>query len=185
MKKKECLNSCACSLSSNIHMPNIYNLCCQDNASCYNKLVLKYVKAHTQWKFVSCLQNVLNQFRQMGSVEEGMCLIIQGLRYLEFWQSSAFSFQAHCSSLSLVAGGEQCHDACMGGFMSGARSGTYHFSYQPPSCPLPLARTQVHGIAKMQRRPRIYLPSCTAYVATTPDHEGETDLGDQLTVIAT
>ena len=99
--EKECLNSCACSLSSNIHMPNIYNLCCQDNASYYNKLVLKCVKAHTRWKFVSCLQNVLNQFRQMGSVEEGMFLIIQGLRYLEFLQSSAFSFQDHCSSFSV------------------------------------------------------------------------------------
>ena len=59
-----------------------------------------------------------------------------------------------------------------------SRSGTYHFSYQAPSRPLPLARTQVRGIAKMQRRPRNYLPGCTAYVATTPDHEGETDLRD-------
>ena len=61
--------------------------------------------------------------------------------------------------------------------MSGPRSGTYHFSYQPPSCPLPLARTRIHGITKMQRRPRNYLPGWTAYAATTLDHEGETDLG--------
>lgn len=44
----------------------------------------------------------------------------------------------------------------------------------------PLARTQLHHIAKMQLSSwlRNYLPGCTTYVATTPDHEGETDFGD-------